>query len=239
MEDYKEKIRNLYNKVRLSALLEDSYVAKKLEEAFPELKEENEDERIMKALIHLVNSNKELSFGIDNYDGIKWSDILAWLENRCQTFTKRDVDDAYLKGICDAKHELEKQCEQKSYASETMNEKGDFDNGFTRMMEKEQKATDKVEPKFISGNWYQCVKNFLGKGVHFDKDVAYYCAIDGCLQNEYGCHIAIVDTLYDNFKLWNANTLVVHLAEWIYVSCRKMVRMNGKTGFVTAIVKTN
>lgn len=34
---------------------------------------------------------------------------------------------------------LEKQAEQESYASETMNEKGDFDNGFTRMMEKEQK----------------------------------------------------------------------------------------------------
>ena len=37
------------------------------------------------------------------------------------------------------KEEFKKQGEQKSYASETMNEKEDFDNGFTRMMEKEQK----------------------------------------------------------------------------------------------------
>lgn len=30
------------------------------------------------------------------------------LENRGQTFTKKDVDDAWLKGMCDAKHELKK-----------------------------------------------------------------------------------------------------------------------------------
>ena len=34
---------------------------------------------------------------------------------------------------------LEKQGKKKSYSSETMNEKGDFDSGFTRMIEKEQK----------------------------------------------------------------------------------------------------
>ena len=37
---------------------------------------------------------------------------------------------------------LEKQGEKKSYASETMNEKGDFDSSFTRMMEKEQKPVE-------------------------------------------------------------------------------------------------
>ncbi len=59
-----------------------------------------------------------------------------------------------------------------------------------------------VEPKFKVGNWYQCTKNFLGKGVTFNRNTAYYCAIEGFLQNEYGCHIAIVKDLYDNFKLW-------------------------------------
>jgi hypothetical protein len=49
-------------------------------------RKESEDERVRKALIHLVNSNKELSFGIDNYDGIKWSDILAWLEKQRSGF---------------------------------------------------------------------------------------------------------------------------------------------------------
>ena len=64
----------------------------------------------------------------------------------------------------------------------------------------EKKPVDKVEPKFKAGNWYQCTKNFFGKGVTFDKNTAYYCAIEGCLLD--GCHIAIVKDLYDNFKLW-------------------------------------
>ena len=64
----------------------------------------------------------------------------------------------------------------------------------------EKKPVDKVEPKFKAGNWYQCTKNFFGKGVTFDKNTAYYCAIEGCLLD--GCHIAIVKDLYDSFKLW-------------------------------------
>ena len=66
----------------------------------------------------------------------------------------------------------------------------------------EEKPTNNVGPKFEVGNWYQCTKDFFGKGVTFDKNTAYYCAKEGCLQNEYGCHIAIVKDLYDNFKLW-------------------------------------
>jgi len=44
-----------------------------------------------------------------DYDYDKW---LTWLEKQGQTFTQKDVDDAWLKGMCDAKHELEKQGEQ-------------------------------------------------------------------------------------------------------------------------------
>ena len=66
----------------------------------------------------------------------------------------------------------------------------------------EQKSADKIEPKFKVGNWYQCTKDFVGKGVIFDRNTAYYCAQEGCLQDEYGCHIAIVKDLYDIFKLW-------------------------------------
>ena len=67
----------------------------------------------------------------------------------------------------------------------------------------EQKVfAPKVELKFKVGQWYQCTKDFFGKGVTFDKNTAYYCAKEGCLQDEYGCHIAIVKDLYDNFKLW-------------------------------------
>ena len=70
------------------------------------------------------------------------------------------------------------------------------------MFDFEKKELKKIEPKFKIGNWYQCTKDFFGKGVTFDKNTAYYCAKEGCLQNEYGCHIAIVKDLYDNFKLW-------------------------------------
>lgn len=66
----------------------------------------------------------------------------------------------------------------------------------------EQKSSGEIEPKFKVGNWYQCTKDFFGKGVTFDKNTAYYCAQEGCLQDEYGCHIAIVKDLYDRFKLW-------------------------------------
>lgn len=66
----------------------------------------------------------------------------------------------------------------------------------------EQKSSGEIEPKFKVGNWYQCTKDFFGKGVTFDKNTAYYCAQEGCLQDEYGCHIAIVNDLHDRFKLW-------------------------------------
>ena len=72
-----------------------------LETIFPELKE-SEDEKIRKALVKFHKSTIDI-------DGIKGADILAWLEKQGESYTKKDVDDAYLKGICDAKHELEKQ----------------------------------------------------------------------------------------------------------------------------------
>ena len=74
--------------------------------------------------------------------------------------------------------------------------------GFHAEVKDDRVVIKKVEPKFKVGNWYQCTKDFFGKGVTFDKNTAYYCAEEGCLQNEYGCHIAIVEDLYDNFKLW-------------------------------------
>ena len=65
----------------------------------------------------------------------------------------------------------------------------------------DKKELKKIEQKFKVGNWYQCTKDFFGKGVTFDKNTAYYCAKEGCLLD--GCHIAIVKDLYDNFKLWD------------------------------------
>lgn len=75
-----------------------------IEPIFPELKE-REDERIKKMIINTLNRDKILTED-EAYD------CITWFEKQGQSFTKKDVDDAYLKGICDAKHELEKQGEQ-------------------------------------------------------------------------------------------------------------------------------
>ena len=79
------------------------------------------------------------------------------------------------------------------------------DNKIHIKREEKTDSTDNIEPKFKVSKWYQCTKDFFGKGVTFGKNTAYYCAKEGCLQDEYGCHIAIVKDLYDNFKLWTIN----------------------------------
>lgn len=84
------------------------------EEIFPEIRE-SEDERIRKELIRFFSKGAEYD---SSTNGIKDRNIIAWLEKQGETFTKKDVDDAYLKGICDAKRELEKQGEQKPTWSE-------------------------------------------------------------------------------------------------------------------------
>lgn len=78
------------------------------EKYFPELKE-SEDERIRKSLLDYLRTLPNHF----SHNGGLVTDWIAWLEKQGQTFTKKDVDDAYLKGVCDTKHELEKQGEQK------------------------------------------------------------------------------------------------------------------------------
>lgn len=86
--------------------------------------------------------------------------------------------------------------EEKQKLFQAIEENGYKWNAETKTLEK------LIESKFKIGNWYQCTKDFFGKGVTFDKNTTYYCAKEGCLQDEYRCHIAIIKDLYDNFKLW-------------------------------------
>lgn len=65
-----------------------------------------ESERIRRMLIEVVNITPA-AIAVEHRE-----EMLAYLEKQGQTFTKKDVDEAYLKGICDAKHELEKQGSQ-------------------------------------------------------------------------------------------------------------------------------
>ena len=76
-----------------------------MEFLFPELKESAE-EKIRGDIIFLVNEFWE-RIGSINPEYSSRSRMLAWLEK--QKFTQKDVDDAWLKGMCDAKDELEKQ----------------------------------------------------------------------------------------------------------------------------------
>lgn len=108
--DYEKKYKEALDRAR-------QFITKELyaecngnlvEYIFPELKE-GEDERIRKALLRFHASTIDI-------DGIQGKEILAWLEK--QGYTKKDVDDAYLKGICNTKHELEKQGDQKSVDKE-------------------------------------------------------------------------------------------------------------------------
>jgi len=114
------------------------------EKYFPELAE-SEDGRIRKVLIDYFKRYKEQEeCGIKTFYGIPTDDILAWLEKQGETFTKKDVEDAYLQGISDTKNELEKQGEQK--------------------------PIDKVEPKFkvkYAGNEYNVFETKDIAGVTF------------------------------------------------------------------------
>lgn len=81
---------------------------KMLVDIFPELKE-NEGEKIRKALIEMIHDTTGDECE-DCYHVSKES-VLAWLEKQGEkkNTRKREIDDAYLQGICDAKHEIEKQ----------------------------------------------------------------------------------------------------------------------------------
>ena len=94
--DYKEKVIALLNNQELSKEQKE-----KLENIFPELAE-NEDERIRKGLC------KAIWTYIPYEDAQKY---ITWLEKQGEqkNTRKREIDDAYLQGICDAKHEIEKQ----------------------------------------------------------------------------------------------------------------------------------
>lgn len=93
-------------------------------EIFPELKE-SEDEKIRKDLIQWIDE-----FPDTIWRGHYKKDILAWIEKQ-DIFSKKDVDDAYLKGVADTKNEMEKQYEanyqiRKDIATFIFNYRGDI-----------------------------------------------------------------------------------------------------------------
>ena len=148
-----------------------------IEHIFPELTE-SEDEKIRKGLLAwLKDKQANPSIGFSTTKMEQW---IAWLEKQCEQKTVDEIAKEVCKnrasattflksaGIMNEKGELAEQYrqdEQKSYASKTMNEKGDFDNGFTRMMEKEQTAAWSEKDKEMS--------RFIGNAITADDSSVY------------------------------------------------------------------
>ena len=117
----------------------------RLQGIFPELKESS-DEQIRKRIIQALHG--------DILEIEEISKCTAWLEKQGESYTKKDVDDAYLKGVCDAKSELEKQ--QKPIKEHDVCDFCDEKHGCvspcpTKLIE-EEKPADNVEPKFKIGD---------------------------------------------------------------------------------------
>ena len=176
--DYEKKYKEAFELMKDCIPDENGLVHVRPCEIFPELAE-SEDEKIRKVLVDYFTAYKEQKeCGIKTFYGIPTDNIIAWLKKQGEKekFIKKELD--CIRG----------------FHAEIIGDK-------VVIKKVEQKPTD-GEPKFKVGNWYQCTKYFFGRGVTFNKNTAYYCAKEGCLKNEFGCHIAIVKDLYDNFKLW-------------------------------------
>ena len=193
-----------------------------LKTIIPELKE-SKDERIKSVILKALLTDEAINILIEC--GIYYEDVESWLEKQGECCTGEADDGAleqqfqiwFEKGKCSGRDEvifhpenfgLQKQGEQKLtdvYCQEHCKGYQEIGKCFADgecKAKMDSKNLSDNKPKFKVGNWYQCTKDFFGKGVTFDKNTAYYCAEEGCLQDEYGCHIAIVKDLYDNFKLW-------------------------------------
>lgn len=95
---------------------------------FPELKE-SEDERMWKLIKKYVHYN--ISDIALNADHITREQLESWFEKQGTSYTKKDVDDAYLESISVAKNEMEKQYEadyqiRKDIATFIFNYRGDL-----------------------------------------------------------------------------------------------------------------
>ena len=141
--DYEKKYKELIEKIESishSALTVEQHQI--IDTILGELKE-SEDERIRKELITWLKNSEGQTMPIDRYNAaLDWlekqdpkkheeelekayktadkvqyrrgyEDATKEMEKQGESYTKRDVDNAWLEGMCDAKRELEKQGEQK------------------------------------------------------------------------------------------------------------------------------
>ena len=144
-----------------------------IEHLFPELAV-SEDGRIRKAIGYAIGQSTHSDGTLIN--GVSSEEALAWLEKQCEHtnfYNKIQIGDKVTRnedGVLVNLSQLnrvekpsEKQGEQKPYVSKTMNEKRDFDSGFTRMMENEQKPWSEEDEA-----WLNDIINYAEQGAKLD-----------------------------------------------------------------------
>ena len=171
--DYEKKYKEALELARVAAFNGHQSL---MEGIFPELKE-SEDEKTRKRIIALVNAHGQ---------GMYKDDMLAWLENipytidhekregfhlgykaalekQGESYTKRDVDDAYVEGMAFAKNELEKQGEQEPWSEEDEKMIGRLRNIVEKYAFSESAVDvngDLCEKEYIDAdNWLKSLKN--------------------------------------------------------------------------------
>ena len=120
----------------------------------------DEDEKIVNAIRKALESKIE-----DLGNGVTRTACLAWLEKQETSYTKRDVDNAYVEGMAFAKDELDKQGEQKLPIEKLPSEMKTIGESleFTTQEECDEynqivsdlimSDNDNIEPKFKVGDW--------------------------------------------------------------------------------------
>ena len=173
MENYEEKYKRALERARIGLhdcnLLDCDDMTRKsaittIYHLFPELIED-EDERIRKGII------RNLQYLMDRSEGFVKEDLqerIAWLEKQKPNTHKREIDDAYLQGICDAKHAIEKQGESTrtndeipfdieipfgANDSELQEVSYNIPEGFYAEIKDDRVVIKKVEPKFKVVDW--------------------------------------------------------------------------------------
>ena len=149
-----EKLRSLHDNYDTVSTLID--IKEELEQIFPELAE-SEDERVRNEIIAFVEQSIHRGGGtpIPQEQEDRW---IAWLEKQGESYTKRDVDNAYVEGMVYAKDELEKQKPSWSKEDKIMiaNIRDDLFCYQTKVRDEDNQLAEDSEKEI---NWFKSLKD--------------------------------------------------------------------------------
>ena len=111
----------------------------------------------------------------------------GWLEKQGESYTKKDIDDAWLKGICDAKRELEKQGETSPIHSNSSNIGKDEQKTEIKYIYPKFRVGDVIEPVKPNGHYVPVRVKYIGEGSYSceSDDRKSYLSFPICHENEY------------------------------------------------------